>query len=556
MNSVQVFDLMLGWTAAALVLSVLAERLRLPPAVVFTLGGLGLALVPGVPALAVAPGLILALFVPPLLQSGAYFTAWRDFQLELRPILLLAIGAVVFTTLAVGWAAKWVMPHLPWGACFALGAAVSPPDAVAARALLRRVHLPRRLLTVLEGESLVNDASGLVLYRFAVAAALTGSFHPLQAAGDFAYLAVAGVAVGLGVAVACGWLFRHLPTPPLATVLSFLAAWISYFLGDAVHASGVLAVVACGLRMGWHQHDVFSAEIRAEGRAVWGVASYLLEALVFILVGLSLRGVLQRMGGDIAGLRAGLPLAAATVGAVVMSRFLWVYPGAYLPRLLIPSIRRADPLPPLSVPLVVGWAGMRGVVTLAAAMALPQNFPERDHLQFAAFAVILVTVLVQGTTIGKLIQMLRLSVPERTDAPALLNYHQARTQIAQASLRWLHDLAAAGGRQPHPQLVEEFERRLRFDATMRDGQTTAEARGGHFEAWLQALQAAREALVSLHRKQRVHDDVLHAIEGELDLEELRVKAMADQVNSQGGSGRPLRRAVERVFARCGTRRLS
>jgi CPA1 family monovalent cation:H+ antiporter len=529
MTSVHIFDLMLGWTAAALVLSVLAERLKLPPAVVFTLGGVGLALAPGVPSLTVEPGLIMALFVPPLLQAGAYFTAWRDFQLELRPILLLAIGAVVFTTVAVGWAAKWVMPGLPWAACFALGAAVSPPDAVAAKALLRSVPLPRRLVTVLEGESLVNDAAGLVLYRFAVTAAVTGSFHPLRAMGDFAYLAAGGVVVGLGVALACGWLFRHLRTPPLATVLSFLAAWVSYILGDSIHASGVLAVVACGLRLGWHQHDLFSAEIRAEGRAVWSVVSYLLEALVFILVGLSLRGVLHRLGGDMAGVRAGLPLAAAAVGAVVISRFLWVYPGTYLPRLLLPFLQRTDPMPSVSVPLVVGWAGMRGVVTLAAALALPQDFPARDEIQFAAFAVILVTVLVQGTTIGPLIKFLDLSVPERTDTPELLNYHAARTHIARASLRWLRETARPHGHQAHPQLVEEFERRLHFDARMLEGQTSTETRGDHFSAWLQALEAGRQALVSLHRKQRVHDDVLHAIEGELDLEELRVKAMLDSL---------------------------
>jgi CPA1 family monovalent cation:H+ antiporter len=545
MNSVQLFDLMLGWTATALVLSVLAERLRLPPAAVFTLGGVVLALVPGVPPLRVDPGLIMALFVPPLLLSSAYFMPWRDFQAELRPILLLAVGAVLFTTVAVAWAAKAVAPDLPWAACCALGAAVSPPDAVAAKAVLQRLRLPRRLMTVLEGESLVNDASGLVVYRFAVTAALTGSFHPLRALGDFAYLAAGGIVMGLGVALACGWLFRHLRTPPLATVLSFLAAWVSYILGDAVHASGVLAVVACGLRMGWHQHDIYSAEIRAEGRAVWTVVSYLLEALVFILIGLALRGVLHRMGGDLAGLRTGLPLAAATVGAVVLSRFAWVYPGTYLPRWFVPSIRRRDPMPSPAVPLLVGWAGMRGVVTLAAALALPQEFPHRDEVQFATFAVILVTVLLQGTTIGKLARVLDLSMPERSDSPVLLSYHAARTEIAEAALRELRatpadtagdkrgdtsgDKAGNGDGDAHPRLIEEFERRLRFDARMSQGETDTAARGMHFEAWLQALEASRRHLVSLHRQERLHDDVLHAIEAELDLEELRIKAMLEQV---------------------------
>jgi CPA1 family monovalent cation:H+ antiporter len=486
-----------------------------------------------VPALAVEPGLIMALFVPPLLLGGAYFMAWRDFQAELRPILLLAIGAVIFTTLAVGYAAHWVMPALPWAACFALGAAVSPPDAAAAKAVLQTVQLPRRLMIVLEGESLVNDASGLVLYRVAVAAALTGAFHPLHAAGDFLYLLAGGVITGLAVALACGWLFRHLRAPALATVLSFLAAWVSYMLADAVQASGVLAVVVCGLRMGWHQHDIFSAEIRTSGRSVWGVALYLLEALAFILIGLSMHGVVQRLGGGWVGLRAGLPLAAATVASVVVARFVWVYPGTYLPRWFVPSVRRTDPMPSPAVPLVVGWAGMRGVVTLAAALSLPQDFPQRDQVQFAAFAVILVSVLVQGTTIGRLIRMLHLSVPERTDAPELLGYHAARTDVADAALQALRDMCR-GAARPNPKLVQEFERRRQFDARMRDGDTDAESRGDHFEMWLKALEASRTRLVLLHREQRVHDDVLHAIEGELDLEELRVKAMLERLGEPVG----------------------
>jgi Na+/H+ antiporter len=356
MTALHVFDVLLGLAAACVLLSVIADRLHLPPAAAFTIGGMALALVPQAPAVELDPGLTMVLFVPPLLLASASFTSWRDFKLELRPILLLAIGAVTFTTLAVGWAAKLVMPGLPWAACFTLGAIVSPPDAVAAKAVLARIKLPRRLTTVLEGESLVNDATALVLYRFAVVATLTGSFSPGHAALQFGLLVAGGIVAGLVMAESANFVFRFLRGPNLTTVLSFLAAWLSYALGEAVHVSGVLAVVACGLRMGWRQHDLLTAQNRAEAKAVWGVAVFVLEAAVFILIGLSLRGVLNRLGGDLAALQTGLPLAAATVGAVIVSRLLWVYSATYLPRLL-PFVRRRDPPPPAGAPFVVGWAG-------------------------------------------------------------------------------------------------------------------------------------------------------------------------------------------------------
>ncbi len=531
MTASHIFELLLALTAACVLLSVVADTLRLPPAAAFTMGGMALALLPQAPAVELDPNLTMLLFVPPLLLSQAYFTSWRDFRLELRPILLLAIGAVTFTTLAVGWAAKMVMPGLPWAACFALGAIVSPPDAVAAKAVLARTPLPRRLTTVLEGESLVNDATGLVLYRFAVAAALTGSFNAGHAALQFALLVAGGIAAGLALAEAANLLFRWLREPSLVIVTSFLAAWISYVLGEALGVSGVLAVVACGLRLGWRQHDLLSAQVRAEARAVWGVAIFILEAAVFILIGLSLRGVLTRLGGDLEGLRTAMPLAAATVGAVVVSRFLWVYPGTYLPRLL-PFVRRSDPFPPIGAPLVVGWAGMRGVVSLTAVLALPEDFPGHDDMVFATFAVILTTVVVQGATIGPLIHMLRLEVPERiTDLPDQMDYHVARTAIMAASLDALRGMETDSGDTAHPKLIVEFERRLSIAQDLRDSEATDRdaVRGRHLDAWLEAVEAGRQTLVRLHREHRIHDEVLHELEHELDLEELRVRQLQTKV---------------------------
>ena len=529
MNAAHVFDLLLGLTAASVLLSVLADRLHLPPAAAFTMGGVALALLPQVPAVELDPGLTMVLFVPPLLLASAYFTSWRDFKLELRPILLLAIGAVTFTTAAVGLAAKLVMPELPWAACFALGAIVSPPDAVAAKAVLARVALPRRLVTVLEGESLVNDATGLVLFRFAVVATLTGNFSPGHAALQFGLLVAGGILAGLAVAESAHFIFRVLRGPNLVTVLSFLAAWLSYVLGEAAHVSGVLAVVACGLRMGWRQHDLLTAENRAEAKAVWGVAVFVLEAAVFILIGLSLRGVLNRLGGDLAGLRTAMPLAGATVGAVIGARLLWVYPATYLPRLL-PFVRRRDPFPPAGAPLVVGWAGMRGVVSLTAVLSLPDDFPGHDDMLFATFAVILTTVVVQGATIAPLIRLLHLDMPARITAlPEQMEFHAARAEVTAASLRRLHAMEADVDEASHPKLIRDFERRLHIATDLRDNDQNDGVRSRHLDAWLGAVQAGREMLVALHRDHRVHDDVLHALEHELDLEELRVRQMQAQV---------------------------
>ena len=262
---------------------------------------------------------------------------------------------------------------------------------------------------------------------------------------------------------------------------------------------------------------------------VWGVAVYLLEASVFILIGLSLRGVLNRLGGDVAALQTALPLAGATVAAVIVSRFLWVYPGTYLPRLL-PFVRRRDPFPPAGAPLVVGWAGMRGVVSLTAALALPDDFPGHDDMLFATFAVILTTVVIQGATIAPLIRLLHLEMPDRiTDLPDQMEYHAARAEVMAASLRRLQEMEQDEDQETHPKLIGDYERRLRIATDLRDNDQGNEVRGRHLEAWLSAVEAGRRTLVDMHREHRVHDEVLHELEHELDLEELRVQQMRGQL---------------------------
>ncbi|MDP4026781.1 Na+/H+ antiporter [Methylobacterium sp. NEAU 140] len=530
MTPVALFELVLVLLAAALALSLVAGRLGFPPAAALVLGGMALALAPRLPAFDLDPDLIMVLFLPPLLLESAYFTVWRDFRAALRPILYLSLGAVVFTTAVVGLAARAVMPDLPWAACFALGAIVSPPDAVAAKAVLARVPLPRRLTTVLEGESLVNDASGLVLYRLAVAAALTGGFSAWEAAGAFAWLAASGVAIGLVLGFAVNAALRRLHDANAITVTSFLAAYAAYLTAEAVHASGVLAVVVCGLMLGGREHETFQAGVRRHAVAVWGFVVFVLEALVFVLIGLALRGVLARMG-DGHGLAAALPLALAVTAACVAARFLWVYPAIHLSRLFS---RREPPFLP-AVPLIVGWAGMRGVVTLAAALALPIGFPGRDPILLAAFAVILFTVLVQGTTLGPLIRRLRFR-PAAPLADGQLDTVMARVVVNEAGLAAIATLLHPESGEPrHPVLLEQYRRRVRATSRLRDEGAAVEAeRDAHFAAALGAVAAGRAALIGLHRESRIHGSVLRALEAELDLEELHLRRMAGEAAGHGG----------------------
>ena len=515
------FEFLLLLLVVVLGLELLARRLRLPPAAALVAGGMALAFVPGVPVVELDPDLVLVLFLPPLLMDGAYLTVLSDFRRYLAGILSLAVGAVAFTTLVVGVAVHWAVPALPWAACFALGAVVSPPDAVAAKAVLERVSLPRRLRVLLEGESLVNDAAGLVLFRFAVAAALTGTFDAGEAVGTFALLGIGGVAVGFGLGLAWVKLLGRLGDTSLMIAATFLLPWAAYVAGEALHVSGVIATVTAGLVFGWHQHEVFPAEVRMKGTAFFQVVIFLLEAFVFILIGLSLRGVVDRFGGfGPAAETLGAPIAAV-LAAVTLSRFAWVFATDALASLASrrPG-RRAVPFSAAGA-AVLGWAGMRGVVTLAIALSLPEEMPGRDTILACAFAVILATVLVQGSTMGWLIGRLGLTAEEERDA-AHLTQVQAMARMTAAQLAAVEPLARRpDGTLRHPRLLEQFTYRADIMARLSTSQEDAAAeRRAHFDVMLAAAAAGRAELLRLHRSGQIHDEVLRAIERSLDLQEV------------------------------------
>ncbi|RFU48695.1 Na+/H+ antiporter [Paraburkholderia sp. DHOC27] len=521
MSTVAAFKLVLLSLIAMIALQLLAKRLRFPPAAALLIGGAAMAFVPGLPPVTLDPALVLIVFLPPLLMDGAYFSVWAEFKRNLGGILLLAIGAVGFTTLVVGVVVHAIAPGLPWGACFALGAVVSPPDAVAAKAVLERVALPQRLMVLLEGESLLNDAAGLVLFRFAVAAALTGTFSIQHAVASFAILAVGGVAVGVAIGFLVVKLLRYLDDGYLIITASVLSAWISYIVGDMLDVSSVIATVSCGMMLGWYQHEIFSAAVRTRGVAFWQVVIFLMEALVFILIGLSLRSVVMRLGGLGDALIAFAPAVGAVLAAVVLSRFVWVFGVESLQSLVCKLLRRADGTPDWRAATVTSWAGMRGVVTLAVALSLPDAMPGRDLILVSAFAVILVTVLGQGTTIGALIRWVQPTGAGQHESH-YLSEPRAWARLEAAQLAAIQPLVhGADGSVIHPRLLEQYSYRARITAAHQDESAfPADARAAHYDVVLAAVAAGRVELLRMHRSGEIGDDLLTILEHDLDLQEI------------------------------------
>jgi CPA1 family monovalent cation:H+ antiporter len=520
MDPTHLFELAIGMVVAIIALHYVAHALKLPPTVALLAGGASLAFVPGLPAISVNPELVLVIFLPPLLMDGAWSIPVARLRRHMNGIAALAVGAVVFTAAAVAVVAHMLFPTLPWAACAALGAIVAPPDAVAARAVLERVKLPRRLQILLEGESLLNDASGLVLFRFAIAAGLTGAFSLTGAVGSFFVLALGGAAVGAVVGYAWVKLVRKLGDEYLIIAATVLLGWASYLLGETLHVSGVIATVTAGLIASWHQHTVLSASMRMRGTSFWTVLIFLMEAAVFVLIGLSLRDVVERGGGFVVVAETlGGPMLVI-LATLIVARFVWVFGSDALTRLArAAGVKGATPLGAGGA-AVLSWAGARGVVTLALALSVPETFPGRDIILVTSFAVIVGTVLGQGTTLGRVIAWAKLSEGE-AEQPRL-TMSQAEAAMAQAQLVTVKALAYdSGGELIHPMLLERYERRattiVDYAARTEHYQPVLHA---HFDVVLGAVAAGRRELIRLHRAGEIDDETLQELERDLDLEEL------------------------------------
>jgi CPA1 family monovalent cation:H+ antiporter len=540
-ETMQRAELLILLFAATLALVALARRLAVPYPILLVLGGLALAFVDGLPPLALEPDLVFILFLPPILWAAAYFTSLRDFTRNIRPIMLLAVGLVVATTLAIGWVAHTIIPGMSWAAAFCLGAIVSPPDAVAATAVLQRLGVPRRIITVLEGESLVNDASALVLYRAAVAAMVTGAFSLGATVGNFAFVSVAGVLVGLAVGWVTRYAVRLMPEGFGQIALTLMGPYVAWVAGERLHASPVIACVVGGFYVRRH----FSAEVaplvRVQARSVWNLLIFVLNGLIFILIGLQLRPLRAELRPESAGnvLRWGI---AITLTAIAV-RLVWVPVATWLPR-QVPSIRARDPLPPLRNTALVAWTSMRGVVSLATALALPlatadgTPLPYRSEMILITFVAILGTLVLQGLSLAPLARALGLSGEDEAHERERTLAHE---RAAQAAVARLDELARAGAAFPgalasarahYVRRLRRFDAQAALDEACSDEYAEAQRAVRH-----ETLAAERRTLIALRNDGEISDEVLHEVEQELDVEAIRL-GVGDRASLSSPSPQP------------------
>jgi CPA1 family monovalent cation:H+ antiporter len=399
-------------------MSILAPKVAIPAPVLFALAGVAWSLIPALPALEIRPGMVLAIFLPPLLYADAWKASWIDFRRWLRPILQLAIGLVAFTILVVGLVAHWAMPNLPWAVCFLLGAIVSPTDTVAVHAVLERLRVPRRVTAILGGESLVNDATGLLGVGLATAVALTGVFEAGGIGSSFARIAGYGVVIGVAVGLAAARINYIVRGTHVLFAFSLLAPYAAFFLAEHAGASGVLAVVIAGFVASWRVHYI-APESRVELYSSWDQLAFLLNALMFLYIGLEAPDRLTRAIATVPGI-VGIALLIGVT--VILARFVWVFPGAYLPLWLSPRLRQREGgyASPRAVTLA-SWCGVRGAVSLAAALSIPVTlndgtpFPGRAEIIACTLSVILMTLIGQGLTLMPLVRRLGLSDEDPTD---------------------------------------------------------------------------------------------------------------------------------------------
>jgi monovalent cation/hydrogen antiporter len=502
-------------------LSVLAGLVRVPYPILLVLGGLVLGFVPGVPRAELPPELVLVLFLPPLLYQAAFFSSPRDLRADARAITLLAVGLVLATMGAVAVVAHELV-GLPWAAAFALGAIVSPTDPLAATAIARRLGVPRRLVTLLEGESLVNDATALVAYRIAVAAAVGGSFVAWEAGLRF----LAGVAGGVAIGLLVGWLVaevrRRLDDPPVEIVVSVVTGYAAYLPAERLGVSAVVAAVTAGLYVGWRAPELASPGTRLLGFSFWEVLVYLLNAILFILVGLQLHPILSELSDSSVATLVG---QAALVSAVVIAvRLGWEFTVPYLVRMLDrrPSqrARRTGP----RERLVVGWSGMRGAVSLAAALALPEDFPQRNQIIFVTFAVMLATLVLQGLSLPWLIRVLAL---HRDDSEAREEL-RGRLRATDAALARLEELTAEEWTREDTVermrgLYQFRRRRLKARAGYLADDGSQDRSLAYQRLVRELLEAQRREIVLLRNRGEISNEVMHRIERELDLEDSRLE---------------------------------
>jgi len=510
--------------AAIIVVAIVAKRFELPYPIAFVVGGSILAFIPNIPTISLNADLVFLIFLPPLLFSSAWMTDWKTFRENARPIGMLALGLVFVTTAAVAVVAHALVPNLPWASAFVLGAIVSPPDPVAAGAVFERFTVPRRIVAILEGEGLVNDATALVIYRFAVAAVLTGTFSLGHASLAFFGVSLGGIAFGLLLAVTLVELTvrlraHDLSDPLIGNALQLITPYIVYLSAESLHVSGVLATVAAGMYFSRQSGRVFDPESRLIASAVWELLIFLLNGLVFLLIGLQLRDIVHDPSFAARELWIGLTISAL----VILVRMAWVYPAVYLPRLLFRSIGAKEGTPSPSYIFILGWSGMRGIVSLAGALAIPAftdagaRFPGRNEIVFITFCVIFITLVFQGLSLIPLLKWLKIESDDDLESREI-EVRVAALRAGVARMRILEpDFDSTTDWEVESRLLGEYEYRIAHLSGHLDGSIDGDSVAFDHRLQQEALDAERAEITRLRDAGEIPDEIYRRVQYDLDL---------------------------------------
>ncbi len=511
------------------ILTMLSTKLRISYPILLVIAGLGISLLPGVPDVGMDPDWVFYVFLPPLLYAAAWNTSWNDFWNFKRPIGLLAFGLVFFTATAVAYVSSALIPGFTLAMGFLLGGIISPPDAVAATSVLQGSNLPKRIITILEGESLVNDASSLIVFRFALAAILTGQFALQTAVSEFFMVSIMGIVVGLAIAHLVYVVHRFLPTSSsIDTALTLITPYFMYIAAEQFHYSGVLAVVSGGLFLSFRAHEILTYESRIQTRYVWETLQFLLNGIVFILIGMQLSAVEAGLEKSSLGQALGYGLVISLL--IIVIRLVWVFPAAYLPRLLSRRIRNREPRPSPQGVFVVGWSGMRGLVSIASALAVPltlpggEAFPNRNLILFITFVVIVVTLVFQGLSLPLVTRWLK--VEGENDHP--LQEQQVRLRLANAVVAFLEAQYAdqTAGNETFARVKERYERMVEHTSKKLTEQETEQSPPafltGYRKMLLEIIGIRREEILRMRSEKIFSEELLREKEHELDLEEARL----------------------------------
>src|SRR5690242_8358484 len=537
------FEIVIFLMTVLIVLSAFTDRIKIPYSVVLVFIGLVIGFIPFLPNLKLDPNIVFLIFLPPLLYDAAFKTSWLDFKKEIRPISTLAISLVFFTTVIVAVAAHYLIPGFTWPISFLLGAIVSPPDAVAAGSIIKGLGLNKKIITIIEGESLVNDASALIAYRYALGAVLSGSFILWKASLQFILVCAGGIAAGLLVGYILVFAHKKIKDNALVeTSLSLLTPYLAYLLAEKFHTSGILAVVTAGILIGWHSREVFSFETRLQTTAVWNVCIFLVNGIVFILIGLQLPELVVGLKSStlIQLIGYGLIISAVTI----IIRIVWVFAGAYHQKLFAgkkSAIEDEEPTNWKNV-LIVAWTGTRGVVSLATALAVPftltngNDFPKRHSILLLAFTVILVTLVIQGLTLPLLIRLLKIKSENNL---LQKEENELNLAIAESSLRFISNGLP---NNVSDEIAERIRRQYEFDYNLlsnkkgnyqqqKDSETQLNSVTQLIQAQIEVVKFKRELLIKFQNEDRFSEEVLTNAERELDIEELRLNSLIQKHES-------------------------